>query len=101
MDCPCGESQRLLTRTNSPAVGLHVTHITHGERHFHRHTEEVYYILSGHGTIELDGATHEVRPGLAIRIPPGVKHRGWGDFETVVVTVPAFDREDEIVLTEE
>lgn len=99
--CPCGESRRLITREHSPHVGLHVTHITRGDLHFHRHTEEIYYILSGHGTMELDGEQHDLGPGTAVHIPAGVKHRGWGDFETVVVTCPAFDREDEFVVEEQ
>lgn len=95
--CPCGESRRLITRDQSPHVGLHVTHIARGDLHFHRRTTELYYILSGHGVIELDGEQHEATPGTAVHIPPGVKHRGWGDFETIVVTCPAFDAEDEFV----
>ena len=95
--CPCGESRRIITRADSPNVGLHVTRVERGELHYHKRTEEIYYILSGRGVIELDGKEHELRPGTAIRIPPGVRHRSWGDFETVVVTCPAFDPEDEFV----
>jgi len=95
--CPCGQSRRIITRDQSPHVGLHVTHIVCGEAHFHERTTEIYYVLSGHGTIELDGETHELTPGATVHIPPGVKHRGWGDFETVVVTCPAFDAADEFV----
>jgi len=98
VDCPCGESRRIITRDQSPHVGLHVTHIVAGDLHFHERTEEIYYILSGHGVIELDGVEHELTPGTTVYIPPGVKHRGRGDFETVVVTCPAFDPTDEVVL---
>lgn len=101
VDCPCGQSRRIITRDQSPNVGLHVTRITSGDLHFHERTEEIYYVLSGQGTIELDGVAHELTPGTTVHIPPGVKHRGWGDFETVIVTCPAFDPEDETVLTEE
>jgi len=101
VDCPCGQSRRVITRDQSPHVGLHVTHITCGDLHLHRHTEEIYYILSGEGVIELDGVEHALTPGTTVHIPPGVKHRGWGDFETIVVTCPAFDPADEIVITEE
>lgn len=97
--CPCGESRRIITRQQSPQVGLHVTHITCGDLHFHERTVEIYYILSGEGVIELDGVEHALTPGTAVHIPPGVKHRGWGDFETIVVTCPAFDPEDEVVVT--
>lgn len=95
--CPCGHSRRIITREQSPRVGLHVTRIVSGDLHFHRETDEIYYILSGSGTIELDGEPHELRPGTTVHIPAGVKHRGWGDFETIVVTSPAFDPADEFI----
>lgn len=95
--CPCGESRRILTRADTPNVGLHVTHIVSGDLHAHARTEEIYYILRGEGFMELDGERVELTPGTAIHIPPGVKHRGEGDFEAVIVTCPAFDSEDETV----
>ena len=96
--CPCGESRRLITRADSRNLGLHVTHICAGETHYHERTEEIYYVLEGEGFIELDGKAHEIRPGTAIYIPIGVRHRGRGDFAAVIVTHPAFDPEDEIVV---
>jgi mannose-6-phosphate isomerase-like protein (cupin superfamily) len=98
--CPCGASQRLITRAHSPNVGLHVTRIQCGELHFHQATDEVYYVLEGEGSVKLDADTHAVSPGTAILIPAGVWHRGWGDFTVVVVTQPAFDADDEFVVDE-
>ena len=95
---PCGESRRLITRADTPHLGVHVTHITAGELHYHERTEEVYYILEGEGVLELDGVQCKLTPGTAVWIPPGVRHRGWGDFQTLILTSPAFDPEDEIVL---
>lgn len=88
----------MLTRADTPHVGVHVTCITEAEAHYHAHTEEVYYILEGDGVIELDGDLHTLTPGTCLWIPPGVKHRSWGDFKTLVITTPAFDPEDEILL---
>jgi len=45
------------------------------ERHYHRASEEFYFILEGNGTMEIDGSTREVAPGDAILIPPGSSHR--------------------------
>lgn len=98
LSVPCGQSRRLITRADTPNVGLHVTHILSSELHYHDHTEEIYYILSGEGVLELDGEEQPLRPGMAILIPPGVRHRGRGDFETLIVTSPAFDPADEIVV---
>jgi mannose-6-phosphate isomerase-like protein (cupin superfamily) len=44
------------------------------ERHYHAESEEIYYLLEGGGTMELDGARREVGPGDAVLIPPGAWH---------------------------
>ena len=45
------------------------------QRHWHRESEEFYYILEGHGTMEIDGEMHPVGPGDGILIPPGAWHQ--------------------------
>ena len=45
------------------------------DRHYHKQSEEIYYLLEGRGTMELDGETREVGPGDAILIPPGAWHQ--------------------------
>jgi len=96
--CPCGESRRLVTRSDGTPASLHVTHILNGSAHYHKETTEFYYVLSGSGAVELDGEETDVRPGTAVVIPPGVTHKGLGDFETVVVSIPAFDAADEFLV---
>lgn len=44
------------------------------ERHYHRLTEEFYFLLEGDGVMEVDGETREVRAGDAILIPAGAWH---------------------------
>ncbi len=44
------------------------------ERHHHKLTEEIYFILEGRAEMEVDGETREVGPGDAILIPPGAWH---------------------------
>src|SRR3954463_6405607 len=43
--------------------------------HYHPQCEEIYYILTGEGTMRIDGDTKEVGPGDAIAIPPGQIHQ--------------------------
>lgn len=43
--------------------------------HYHPQTEEIYYILSGHGRMQIEDETAAVGPGDAIAIPPGMKHQ--------------------------
>lgn len=45
------------------------------ERHYHKRSEELYFLLDGEGTMELDGEEREVGPGDAILIPPGAWHQ--------------------------
>ena len=44
------------------------------ERHYHKMSEELYYLLEGRGVMEIDGKTREVGPGDAILIPAGAWH---------------------------
>ena len=44
------------------------------ERHHHRESEEIYFVLEGGGTMELDGERRQVGPGDAVLIPPGAWH---------------------------
>lgn len=44
------------------------------ERHYHRLSEEFYFILEGNGEMEIDGEVRTVGPGDAILIPAGAWH---------------------------
>ncbi len=91
----CGQSARLITFQDTPEFSFHVVHILDGKKHYHKRSTETYYVLEGKGKLELDGDTIDLEPGMAILIPPGVRHRGYGDFKTIVTGVPAFTPEDE------
>lgn len=45
------------------------------ERHYHKRSEEFYFILDGEGRMEVDGEEAEVRAGDAVLIPPGAWHQ--------------------------
>ena len=45
------------------------------ERHYHRDSEEIYFLLEGTGVLELDGQLRDVQPGDAVLIPPGTWHQ--------------------------
>ena len=43
-------------------------------RHHHRLSEEIYFVLKGSGTMEVDGDERRIRPGEAVLIPAGAWH---------------------------
>ena len=45
------------------------------ERHYHRESEEIYYLVEGTGEMELDGERRPLAPGDAVLIPPGAWHQ--------------------------
>lgn len=72
--------------------------------HYHRVTEELYYLTAGRGRLRIDGEVREVRPGDCAVIPPGAVHKIWntGDepLRLLCCCAPAYSHED-TVLTEE
>lgn len=69
-------------------------------RHFHKETEEIYYILSGQGKVEVGNDTFDIGPGHAIFLPLNVSHQifNTGDQKLVFVCAdaPVFDTSDVI-----
>ena len=69
----------ILDRTNAPVQNqsLAEARVPAGgstERHYHKITEEFYFILEGAGEMELDDERRMVGPGDAILIPIGAWH---------------------------
>ncbi len=73
------------------------------QEHYHPRTEEIYYITSGVGRIRIGQETRSVRPGDAIAIPPGQKHKIWNEGQEplrfLCCCAPGYENED-TVLTE-
>ena len=67
------------------------------ERHHHRRSEELYFLLEGEGTMEIDGEERSVRTGDAILIPPGARHRitaGDSGLRFLCACAPPYSHED-------
>lgn len=71
--CPYGEVRRVITGGEGSA-NVHIVSVAKGKEHVHKAYEETYYILSGQGTITLDGDTREIRPGTVVYIPAQMPH---------------------------
>ena len=62
--------------TPTSGLTLGVARVPPGEAlHLHHHAQpEVYFVLSGAGTVTLDGIRTALRPGSAVFLPGGVPH---------------------------
>lgn len=70
----------ILDRANAPVANQSLAEATlpagtATERHYHKASEELYFLLDGSGQMEIDGETRDVGPGDAILIPPGAWHQ--------------------------
>lgn len=45
------------------------------DRHYHKISEEFYFLLEGNACMEIEGETRNVGPGDAILIPAGKRHQ--------------------------
>ena len=61
-------AQQSLAEASLPAGGA-------TERHYHRRSEEIYFLLEGEGRMEIDGEERVVQPGEAVLIPAGAWHQ--------------------------
>jgi mannose-6-phosphate isomerase-like protein (cupin superfamily) len=70
----------ILDRTNAPVQHQSLAEATlppgaSTQRHYHRQSEEFYFLLEGRGEMEVDGKMQLVGPGDAVLIPPGAWHQ--------------------------
>ena len=94
--CPCGSAKRAFTDDPDQIASMHVTSISVDARlHYHKKMTEFYYVLEGAGHMELDGDEVPLKPGTAVMIKPGCRHRAVGEFQMLIVPIPAFDPADE------
>ncbi|MDA7979385.1 MAG: cupin domain-containing protein [Pirellulales bacterium] len=74
--------------------------------HYHRLTEEIYYILEGTGVMRMaETDEHNVGPGDAIAIPPGAVHTiantGNGVLKFLCTCAPAYEHDDTVLVEPE
>lgn len=96
--CPCGTAQRSLADAADLPFTLHRTQIEEDARtHYHRRLTETYFVLAcgPEARMELDGESVTLRPGLAVVIRPGVRHRAVGQMTVLIFVTPKFDPADE------
>jgi mannose-6-phosphate isomerase-like protein (cupin superfamily) len=70
--------------------------------HYHKLTEEIYYILEGRGRMLIGDEESDVKPGDAIAIPPGAAHTitntGTATLKFLCCCAPGYEDEDTILM---
>ncbi len=93
----------ILDFTNAPVESQSLAEATlpassSTERHYHKASEEIYFILEGNGEMEIDGEKRSVGPGDAILIPSGTWHQITATSETRIRLLcccsPPYSHED-------
>jgi mannose-6-phosphate isomerase-like protein (cupin superfamily) len=68
------------------------------ERHYHRVTEEIYFVLKGSGDMEVDGEHKRIAVGDAVLIPPGAWHslhnNGTSELRILCCCAPPYSHDD-------
>ena len=99
LECPFGHVQRVVTGGEGGIANVHVVNVTKGLTHVHAGYDEVYYVLSGTGTITLDAKVKPLRPGSVVVIPAGIPHALEADvgeeLEFVIFGTPPVSIDDE------
>ena len=73
------EIRSILDRTNAPVQNQSLAEASlpagaSTQRHYHKVSEEIYFVLEGSGLMEVDGSDREVGPGDGILIPMEAWH---------------------------
>jgi mannose-6-phosphate isomerase-like protein (cupin superfamily) len=70
--------------------------------HYHRRTEEIYYILGGTGRMRIDAEQRDVGPGDAIAIGPGQTHQitctGGDTLTFLCCCAPGYEHDDTVMV---
>ncbi len=73
--------------------------------HYHVQTEEIYYILTGHGRMRIDREERDVAAGDAIAIPPGAVHTitntGSEALKFLCCCAPAYEHADTVLVEDD
>jgi mannose-6-phosphate isomerase-like protein (cupin superfamily) len=84
----CGAIRCLVEEADGAAAEVHYVEIHDARLHYHKSTDEFYYIIDGQGTMVLDDDTIEVHRGMVVYVPRGVKHKAIGNLTVLTVCIP-------------
>jgi mannose-6-phosphate isomerase-like protein (cupin superfamily) len=75
-------------------VGVYVLVAPEPDRQEPHADDELYYVLEGRGTLDIEGTQVPVQPGLAVFVPAGADHRftGYEGLSVLVIFARATQR---------
>src|SRR2546422_11704445 len=84
----CGQIRPLIEERDGAAAEVHHLEITDAKLHYHKRTDEIYYVIGGQGRMRLDATELELREGVVVYVPRGVKHKAGGNLKVLVICIP-------------
>jgi mannose-6-phosphate isomerase-like protein (cupin superfamily) len=71
------------------------------QEHYHPKAEEIYYITHGVGRMRIEEQLCDVKPGDAIAISPGKKHKLWNigteTLRLLCCCAPGYEHDDTVI----
>ena len=90
----CGQIRPLIEAKDEAAAEVHHVEIDRAKLHFHAKTDEFYYIIEGTGTMVLGDEIVDVKKGMVVYVPRGVKHKAVGNLTVLTICIPRGVLED-------
>lgn len=84
----CGLIRPLIEEKDGAAAEVHHLEIADAKLHYHERTDEIYYVIGGEGRMRLDDKEIELREGVVVYVPRGVRHKAWGKLKVLVICIP-------------
>ena len=81
----------MIEERDEAAAEVHHVEIDDAKLHYHERTDEIYYVIDGHGTMVLDGKQRRSKPAperVVVYVPRGVKHKAVGKLTVLTVCIP-------------
>jgi mannose-6-phosphate isomerase-like protein (cupin superfamily) len=76
-----------IATANGNAVRLRVMENVAASWHIHKHSDELFYVLSGIVFIDTEEGTREMSPGELFVVPSGIRHRARVDGRAMLLVV--------------
>jgi mannose-6-phosphate isomerase-like protein (cupin superfamily) len=84
----CGQIRCLIEESDGACAEVHHVQIHDAKLHYHERTDEIYYVISGEGTMTLDEEEIELHQGVVVYVPRGIRHKAKGNLTVLVVCMP-------------